>query len=139
MDPLVPFARNDRCWCGADAKYKACHGAVRPRSVPGEPIERDDGAATIWLSPNTSVARSALVDGPQAGAWFSMPTGRPQTRPVSVSPAVQALLAAAVPATQLPLSASTYTTMSGDPPTASATATLWPKRSAGSASRSCTR
>ncbi|WP_346535611.1 SEC-C domain-containing protein [Micromonospora sp. DPT] len=102
MNPLAKFGRNDRCWCGTTDKYKDCHGALRPRSAPGEPIGKADDDDWIWLSPNTCVARDGMRVPPE-GVVFTMPTGRPQVRPVDVPPAIQTLLDAPSPVTTLPL------------------------------------
>ncbi|GIJ08385.1 SEC-C domain-containing protein [Micromonospora andamanensis] len=102
MNPLAKFGRNDRCWCGTSKKYKDCHGGLRAGSVPGEPIGQEDDESWIWLSPTQRVARSGMHV--PDGVPFTMPTGRPEARPVEVPPDIQALLAAPTPATTLPLS-----------------------------------
>ncbi|MFG3643584.1 SEC-C domain-containing protein [Micromonospora sp. NPDC047762] len=102
MDPLAKFGRNDPCWCGMSKKYKDCHGGLRARSMPGEPIGKDDDEDWIWLSPTTRVARGGMHVPPD-GVAITIPTGRPNARPVEVPPAIRALLAAPAPVATLPL------------------------------------
>ncbi|WP_431895533.1 SEC-C domain-containing protein [Micromonospora haikouensis] len=91
MDPLGNLGRNNRCWCGEPRKYKACHGRHYPPSTPGQPIGHPDDEDRVWLSPTTAMARNALRQ-PSTGVPYVRPLGRPQTRPIDVDPAVQALL-----------------------------------------------
>lgn len=102
MDPLAKFGRNDRCWCGTNKKYKHCHGALRPESTPGEPIGADDDESWIWVSPHIRIARDALRL-PADGVAFTVPTGRPEARPVEVTSVIRTLLAAPTPVRTLPL------------------------------------
>ena len=91
MDPLANLGRNDRCWCGEPRKYKDCHGWLHPPSTPGQPIGHQDDEERIWLSPTITLARNALRQ-PSTGVPLVVPAGRPQSRPIDVDPAVQALL-----------------------------------------------
>ncbi|GFJ93100.1 SEC-C domain-containing protein [Phytohabitans rumicis] len=102
MNPLATFARNDRCWCGAGIKYKQCHGAIRPLSIPGESITRDDGDGDVWIAPHTKVTINGLHISPN-GVGLTLPTGRPEARPVDVPPAVKTLLDVSAPTEVLTL------------------------------------
>lgn len=54
QDPLEPYVRNERCWCGSDRKYKRCHGRPVPNSKPGAPLPPDpDGK--YYISPDVVV------------------------------------------------------------------------------------
>lgn len=91
MDPLAKCDRNDRCWCSTGKKYKHCHGAIRPLTVPGQPITKADDNGYVWVAQHTRVA----LDGihlPPSGVTVSLPTGRPEVRSLEATPAVKALL-----------------------------------------------
>lgn len=51
--------RNEPCWCGADKKYKNCHGGIRPRSAAGEVVPPDD-EHQLWLSPHVTLRRGGV-------------------------------------------------------------------------------
>lgn len=75
-DLLAPYGRNEPCWCGSKLKYKHCHGHHRPPSMPGAPLPPDN-VDSLFLSPSTAVASSALPGLLPAGTSITMPTGEP--------------------------------------------------------------
>jgi hypothetical protein len=83
MNPLEKFGPNEPCWCGADKKYKTCHGNHRPSSRPGEPVPPDTAEGGVYISPKVILAKDALTVEP-GGAPVIMPTGRPEARPVRI-------------------------------------------------------
>jgi hypothetical protein len=92
VNPLAPFNRNDACWCGSGRKYKDCH-LIRGLSAPGAAVPADT-ADSIFISPDTSVAKNALEgNGVDVPITVQHPT--PQAVPVRVDAAVRALAAEA--------------------------------------------
>jgi SEC-C motif len=92
VNPLAPFDRNDPCWCASGHKYKHCH-MIRGLSPAGAPVP-DDTADSVFISPDTSVAKAAFAsaEGPVT-VTVQQPT--PQAVPVRVDDAVRALAATA--------------------------------------------
>lgn len=92
-DPLGDRGRNEPCWCGSGRKYKACHGDHLPASTPGAPLPPDEGDE-LYLTPNTRIATSVLLQSMPAGTPFHMPAGEPAPAGVSFTNWDQALAGA---------------------------------------------
>lgn len=100
-DPLSPFERNEKCWCGSGRKYKRCHGDHDNAGVLGElPDDHDD---VIYIAPRVAISRSALDQG-RVEVPITVQTPTPQATPFVVGDAVAMLASLSFdgPSTPLP-------------------------------------
>lgn len=85
MDPLEPFGRQEKCWCGSGRTYRMCHHRwAVPQSAPGAPVPSDSEGG-IFLSPTVKLAESAIAGMMPGGAPIYLDKGERTVRPVQVS------------------------------------------------------